>query len=508
MGEELFRLATEKLHWLVHTYNDADTGQPIYAFFHPTFQEYFAACAINNWDYFLHHNNENPNPFLKYNNKDCVYRIFEPQWKQVILLWFGRPDEEVPKNEKEGFIKALVEFNDGCGDEDFYWYRACFLAAAGITEFRGCSLADAIVEQIVRWVCNQTWYGSNIVAEIALEILPDIDQKRAINYLTHILEHNKDKELICLSAATALVKIDPSQPEAISTLTQLARYSSFEPIEWTAARVLLNIAPDNPEALDKLSVEFLEEEHEKWLQTYCDENSDTIANLIKTLCFSEDNTIRLQAAESLKKMNIDSSHIFLDYLIESLQGNQDKRISRYITCLLGKMGEIGFRNSEAIVYLIELLDSQDELAREWAAESLGKIGSGSVDAINALRLLLNDFNKKIRYQSAVSLGRIAPDNSEILPILIELLRTPTNVISVDEAQLQYAAATLIFNLLEDNHYQPIVTGLKDCFQESEYKIRPHPSAHRNRYQFCYQLIWHSAQNMNYSDFYQAWNDSY
>ncbi|MGL4503740.1 MAG: hypothetical protein ACRCU2_32065, partial [Planktothrix sp.] len=32
------------------------------------------------------------------------------QWKQVILLWVGREDVE-----KEGFIRALVEFEDGCG---------------------------------------------------------------------------------------------------------------------------------------------------------------------------------------------------------------------------------------------------------------------------------------------------------------------------------------------------------------------------------------------------------
>ena len=117
MGEDLFRLATERLNWLIEAYKDADTGQPIYAFFHPTFQEYFAACAIPNWDYFLKHVPHNP--------AQGTYRIFEPQWKQVILLWLGR--EDVPKQEKEKFIKVLMEFNDGC--EYFYGFRAYFLAS-------------------------------------------------------------------------------------------------------------------------------------------------------------------------------------------------------------------------------------------------------------------------------------------------------------------------------------------------------------------------------------------
>jgi GTPase SAR1 family protein len=30
-----------------------ESGQEVYAFFHPTFQEYFAACSIDDWDYFL-----------------------------------------------------------------------------------------------------------------------------------------------------------------------------------------------------------------------------------------------------------------------------------------------------------------------------------------------------------------------------------------------------------------------------------------------------------------------
>jgi predicted NACHT family NTPase len=142
MGEELFKLATEKLNWLVEVYKDVDTGKPIYAFFHPTFQEYFAACAIDDWHFFLNHNNENPNPFLKYNNKDCVYRVFEQQWKEVILLWFGRRDEEVPQNKKNELVQTLVNFEDKC--QHFYGYKAYCIAEDGIEEFLECSLRERI----------------------------------------------------------------------------------------------------------------------------------------------------------------------------------------------------------------------------------------------------------------------------------------------------------------------------------------------------------------------------
>ena len=77
-------------------------NQPVYAFFHPTFQEYFAAQAIAHWDFFLPraHDNDNPKPVSE------RYRIFEPQWKEVILLWLGR--EDVAKEQKKDFIKRLM----------------------------------------------------------------------------------------------------------------------------------------------------------------------------------------------------------------------------------------------------------------------------------------------------------------------------------------------------------------------------------------------------------------
>jgi predicted NACHT family NTPase len=70
-------------------------GEKVYAFYHPTFQEYFAAQAISDWHYFLNHTPHNP--------AQGTYRIFEPQWKEVILLWLGR--EDVPYQQKENLSR-------------------------------------------------------------------------------------------------------------------------------------------------------------------------------------------------------------------------------------------------------------------------------------------------------------------------------------------------------------------------------------------------------------------
>ena len=113
------------LHIGYQTEDKSNPEEKVYAFFHPTFQEYFAATAIEKYDFLL------PASHKDKPVKDESYPIFEPQWKEVILLWLGRSD--VDDSLKNEFIKRLINFRSGCGK--VYWYRAYFLATAGIAEF-------------------------------------------------------------------------------------------------------------------------------------------------------------------------------------------------------------------------------------------------------------------------------------------------------------------------------------------------------------------------------------
>ncbi|MCF3609764.1 NACHT domain-containing protein, partial [Planktothrix agardhii 1033] len=187
-----------KLDWLVPiglpTTDEKDADETVYAFYHPTFQEYFAALAIKDkdWDYFLPRNHEN----CPVEGKE--YRIFQPQWKQAILLWLGRDD--VNSGEKEAFIQKLVNFDEGCGDSDFYCHRAYLLAAAGINEFKECSLSDEIVKQIVKWgfgylnIEKQKWQTFlDPIQESARTVLPETIRKNAIANLIRVLETTEDE---------------------------------------------------------------------------------------------------------------------------------------------------------------------------------------------------------------------------------------------------------------------------------------------------------------------------
>lgn len=101
IGERLFKLACD-LGWLNLVDTEAETEEPVYAFFHPTFQEYFAACATADWHEFLNHVPDKP--------ESGTYRVFEPLWKEAILLWLDQR-------------KLLIEYRqvdtcDRCGNLD------------------------------------------------------------------------------------------------------------------------------------------------------------------------------------------------------------------------------------------------------------------------------------------------------------------------------------------------------------------------------------------------------
>ena len=354
--------------------------EKVYAFFHPTFEEYFAALAIDDWDFFLPREHDNkPVPGKR-------YRIFEPQWKQVILLWLGR--EDVDKKYKEQFINALIEFRDGCGEfsameEDsrgFYEYRAYFLAAAGIAECRDCTKAEEIVRQIVKWSCGDFFSPIN---EAAGKTLTETKRSKAIAALVKLLETSGD-EFTLRQAAYILGKIDPGNKQAIAALVKWLETSQHESTLKQAAVSLGKIDPGNKHA---------------------------IAALVKLLETSGDEFIRILAAMSLGEIDPGNKQA-IAALVKLLETSQHEFT---LMRAASSLGEIGSGNKQAIAALVNLLEtSGDKYTRSKAASSLGKIDPGNKQAIAALvNLLETSRDKSTRWLAALSLGKILLDKQMV-----------------------------------------------------------------------------------------------
>ncbi|PSB49268.1 hypothetical protein C7B67_17055 [filamentous cyanobacterium Phorm 6] len=530
MGASQFELAC-RLGWLNLVARDGETLEGIYAFYHPTFQEYFAALAVEDWHFFLNHIPKNPQ------HPDARYRIFEKQWKEVILLWLGR--EEVGKDEKEAFIKALVEFEDGC--DNFYKFRVYFIAAAGIAEFKDCSLADEIVSQIIKWGCGyfneekqQLQTFPTPLAKGSREILKQTDRERAISALVELSGTSQDQytrwqaaeslgeigkdHLVAISALVELIrtsqdedtrrksaeslgKIGKNHPVAISALVELIRNSGDEYTRWQATESLGKIGTDHPEAISAL-VELIRnsgDEDTQWqaadsLGKIGKDHPVAIIALVELIRNSGDErTLLRQRADSLGE--IDKDHpLAIAALVELIRNSANERtLQKHAIETLVKIAKDKQVDISALVESI-IRYSGDRDTRRRAAESLGEIGKDNPVAISALvELMYNSGDEITRMRAAESLGVIGKNNQVAISALVELIGN-----SCDEAT-RWQAADSLRKIMKGKHFAIAVSGLKNCLTSEIYENDS------NLYENCYQVIWNCAQNMTYPEFHQAWH---
>jgi HEAT repeat protein len=474
-------------------------NQPVYAFFHPTFQEYFAALAIDDWDFFLPraHDNCNPKPVSE------KYRIFEPQWKEVILLWLGSPNEEVTKQQKEEFIKALVSFDDGCGENNFYGYRAYFLASAGIAEFKCCSISDEVVAQIIKFS-----YGCSAFVE---------QDKWLKNGRISIIQGKKQERWLTfdvISRSASVVLQQTGDKRAIEILNQLIDICPISSIRIEVAQALHNIKPNNLIAIQGI-IEIVKD-YVNYVDVFKDEDDELflfnepywieLESILKQVASGNKEAIkslsRFLAASKLEGMQyyfsrallmIDNSNCqAVVTLIDLLKTSQDKQLIRYIAETLGLAKPY---NQEVINALVELLNTiESDFIRLNAAESLGQVYPKHPKAISTLSNIIIKTSQKydleddenhlcylyyLYVKASEILGRIDPENpmAGSKPIILKMShisRKNTTVIAVSE-------------------WKKCLLDLAETAENGQLESE------------CYEQLWHCAQNMTYPDFYQAWH---
>ncbi|MFM6453760.1 MAG: hypothetical protein ACKPH7_18335, partial [Planktothrix sp.] len=134
-----------KLNWLIPIGVAKENPlEVVYTFFHPTFQEYFAALSIKDWDFFLPSNHIDK-PVKDSQGEYKRYRAFEREWREVILLWAG--SNHIKDQFKEEFAWALIKFKDGCNNifNKHYHYR---LLEGFLSNFKNTSLNNMTDEYI------------------------------------------------------------------------------------------------------------------------------------------------------------------------------------------------------------------------------------------------------------------------------------------------------------------------------------------------------------------------
>jgi len=461
MEEQWFDLADE-LGWLVLVDRDTRTKKPVYSFLHSSFQEYFAALAVDDWDYFLPRNHIDKPVLGK------RYRIFEPQWKEVILLWLGREKIEAQKRE---FIDALVNFKDGCGQWDwenigkgFYQYRAYFLAASGINEFKSHPLANKIVNQLVNlgfgyfshkkmeW---QSYMGVILGYVMINKILTKTDKLSTIQEICSILENPQYPESFYRRAISVLGEIGQGNTQAIAVLKRVLNNTKNPEIHHQVLIGLNKIESGQLSTIDGLiKTTTIPIYHKK---TSNSEDFDKVPHLIElSLNEKSDKNTRMNALAELKRASQEDSRI-INALVEVIEKDNDPSLRRFALYCLGQIDRGGITVTRVSMKILENFKKEDEKLRFKAVkslrksnpnnagnnvdcllsilnenknpdlhiallEALGKIGYDNPKAIDTLiDILTNSKDEDIRFQSADSLGRIDPGNSKAVAVIIEIL---------------------------------------------------------------------------------------
>ncbi|MGE5660308.1 MAG: HEAT repeat domain-containing protein [Actinomycetota bacterium] len=451
-----------QLGWLNRVGKDK-RGQFIFAFYHATFQEYFAALAVDNWDYFL------PRNHVNFPVAGKEYRIFEPQWKQVILLWLGRGD--IADEDKEGFIDKLVNFDDGCGewnfekvDRGFYEYRAYFIAAAGINEFKFHPLANKIVNQLVKFRFGyfsqekQEWQNYiNVISRYVIinKILTQTDKASTVQEICSILENPQYPESFYRSAIFALGEIGQSNSQSIAALNRILKNTKNNEIYHQALISLNKIQSEKLSTIDvSIKTTTIPDLHKKKAKPEeIDKNQHFIELLLDQ---SIDNDTREKALYKLNKTNPKNSRI-INALVEVIEKANDPSLRWLALKFLGEIDReditvtrismkiienfkkederllfkavrslrksVPNNDSKTVDLLLSILnETQNENLQYSILKALGKIGHDNPKAIATLTgILANTKDKDIRFHCADSLGKIAPGNGQAVDVLIEIL---------------------------------------------------------------------------------------
>jgi HEAT repeat protein/GTPase SAR1 family protein len=378
-GEDtsLFNLVL-RLGWL-----QPDPDLKEYTFFDRTFQDYFAALALKDWRFFL--------PEISETVPVTSYPIFEEKWQRVILFWLGC--EEKSETDKNAFLEALSQFQDGCSMANLYGKRAYYLAVAGLAEFPQAEKATALIQQTLEWGFQSLELPLPLV-EGARNALLKSDRPLGIEALIALWRQQPEKSKDILRY---LEKIGRGHPKAIAALIYLLKTADNGPQKWQLAESLGRIEPQNT-----LS-------------------SQILLQLLETSTDDEQRQLALSCLERLGK----GSPKVITTLVRLLQVGSPTLTRRTFECL----ETIGKDSPTAIAALVQLIRTTKSASiHRQAAESLEKIDPGNPTAIAVLiQLLQTADNEDLRQQAVYSLGEISPGNAEAIAALVHLLGSPASV---------------------------------------------------------------------------------
>ncbi|WP_199300042.1 NACHT domain-containing NTPase [Trichocoleus sp. FACHB-262] len=462
---ELLELALN-LGWLNQVGISTASGEKVYAFYHPTFQEYFAAQAIADWRCFLPATAANLTVDL-----EASPLVFASQWREVILLWLGRSD--IPVTEKTAFLQALTAWEDSCGG--FYHYQAYFLAAAGLAEFPEYPNAASIFAQLLRWRfgefdSQEHWHRYPFPAQEGARVaLLQSDRTQAIVALEQFIQSTSNF-FACWNAAYSLGKtFDQGNVVAIAAMTQLLQTLQSEPLRLQVSESLGRVDPGNALA---------------------------IATLIELIATTQQNTLRRKAAYALGKLDPGNAIAITTLL------NLIKSAPEEVLCLQAAENLLQLDPGNAIATQFIQAHRKPAPFPKPQRKTKSQVQRDPAQAIASLeQRLAAAADASTQRRLACQLGHLQPGHPQAVEILLQLLQSQRSTTlyrrigeNLREILLQEQLPMIVSTL------RGFGSATKTDLPQDKPNEKPSSQA-----QECYKLLWYCAQQLPYAAFYTAWH---
>ncbi|CAD0224436.1 conserved hypothetical protein [Planktothrix agardhii] len=531
IDDQLFKLAWD-LGWLTLVDREEKTDEVVYAFYHPTFQEYFAALAVDNWDFFL------PRDHVDRPVRGKRYRIFEDYWRDVMLFWIG--NKHIKKDDKENFIEALANFEDNC--EDFYWHRCFFIASVLTSEFKNCSIAYLIIKQIVFWrlgYCHieeqQEMIFINIINKYAEKFLLETELEMTVSNLIEIINTTDDQD-VYLRTLWSLGKINYTNQLAIEKLIEIIKNNQDDYLINSAVFILGEIAYKNKVSIETF-IQIITHYDDDYIRGQAawslgkidPDNELAIITLIKIISGTEDHYLVSIATKSLIEIALgnilaiksltnmlnraksDNQKVFFAWALGNVDYGNELAISSLIEILANNHSEIEclkistfisdiiHTNKFAFNQFLSILKNMSYMfdLEDICEKIFNKLTYKNENSIHELLQLIQITYEPEALASIIKiLGIIAIGSELVISTLIQI------IVSTEQCSIRSAAVEGLTNILENyQQYINVVKVFRPYIKNKNYK------ENYEIYTDYFRILWHCAQHMSYPKFYQAWHES-
>lgn len=476
--------------------------EEVYAFFHPSFQEYFAALVIDDYQFFLNHIPKNP--------EQGVYRVFENQWTEVILLWLGQQSDQIIA-EKNKLMEELFNFNDGCGFCNFYWRVSFEILIKFLGEFKQYCNYDKILTKAIQITLGEIDINTGEIYRYLywmdswtlLDLLDEFEKDKLIATLTNyclIIENNcklnKAENLAPL--VVFLLNYDSSNQLGISIGLHLL---IDEELDYLYRSYVLWSLSEQPQTGKTIS-----------------ETPELISILLKKL--------NQKLWDIIPKANYQKKDylFFLEHketvdFIERLAITDPLIFDNFFPFL---MTEPEFsKNKEIIIYEIlenwDLLYNMDRLTIWYQENIFNKLEHSKIFDSQDKKSLLNKLKNSDR-EYLFELDREGEDTElEVQYVKIsELIETYTSNISID--YYSQALASIIKGSYPD-YFDRIPNPIEIDYESmskndvlcliikslKKYLTEAYSSYDRTTFEESYRVCCQCVQQMTYPEFYKAWH---